>query len=317
MEENTPESVDQELASSEAPEAPESVGDDKSLEYEKGVSLSDKLQRNPDALTNSQIADLEKLDKVRYNGKVITGKELAKELKDGGLRQSDYTNKSKQLAAERKVFAEERKFYEALGADLKQLRDNPDRIDEFKAIYPAKFHQYLDLVESKALAKQEAVQNKPDQAQEQKTSLEQDPRFQEMYKHYQDQRFETAKTQVYSVFDRLAAKHFSDLPKPTALKFDRLIAADVQAERDAWMKDNPGETWKLDESRIEKIFQEYKKDFESSATDWNAKRFNAQKAASEKSKGPGAGGGIPGGAPKVARTIQEATELALADPGFN
>lgn len=305
MEENTPESVDQELASIEAPES----GAEKNLEYEKGVSLSDKIDRSPEALSNSQIADIEKLDKIRYNGKVYSGADFAKlftKRSEHGMRLQNYNEKLGEIA-------KEREFMNALKADLPQLRKHPELIDEFKRVYPAKYHDWLDVVEAKAIAQRQAVepesQDKP-VIEQQQNNWKQDPELKEMFETFQEQRVETARVQVNSIFDKLATKY------PDA--DDSWVAAKVQAERAQQLQENPGQKLAgLDEKVVEKYFKEAQASFEKKAEAFAARRFNAQKAASEKSKGPGAGGGIPGGAPKVARTIKEATELALADPGFN
>jgi hypothetical protein len=98
-----------------------------------GEKLSEKIDKNPDILTNSQISELEKLEKIKYNGKVLSGKDLARELKEGSLRLSDYTKKTQAIA-------EERKYYDNLAVDLQKLKANPALVDQFKSIYPQKFH---------------------------------------------------------------------------------------------------------------------------------------------------------------------------------
>ncbi len=299
-------SIDQSTESgSEAPEG-QSAPDNNEVAYEKGVKLSEKINQDPEVLTKSQVAQLEKLEKVRYNGKVISGKELAKELKEGTLRLSDYTKKTQEIA-------QERKFYDALPHDLQKLRDNPELASEFRKVYPAKFHAYLDILESKGInAATQAVEQQDQKLDQepQKADWKQDPELKEMFNSFQEQRLETARVQVNTMFDKLVAKY------PDA--DDSWVAGRVQAEREQIRQQSPGQKLPpLDEATVEKHFKESQMAFEKRAAAWNAKRFQAQKSASDKAKGPGAGGGIPGGAPKQVRTIKEATELAMADPNFN
>lgn len=278
------------------------------LAYEKGVSLSDKLKQNPN-LSDDQISDLDKLDKIRYNGKVYTGAEFAKLFKqrtDNGMTLEKYKEKEKAMT-------EERKYISALKYDLPKLKANPALIDEFKRVYPAEYHDYLDLIEAKSAAAQSAEQPAAAQSVEQKQveqqSWKQDPEFKEILKSFQEQKVEAARTQVNTVFDKMAAKYpYAD---------DSWVANRVAAEREQMRAANPGlKVDGLDEKLVEKYFKESSLGFETRAKEYNAKLFNAQKTASEKAKGPGSGGGVPGGAPKVAKSIAEATEFARQDPFF-
>ena len=269
------------------------------LENDGKESLSEKITKNPDALSDSQISDLEKLEKVKYNGKVISGKELARELKEGSLRLSDYTKKTQAIA-------EERKYYDNLSIDLPKLRANPALADQFRSVYPEKFHWVLDTLEAKGVKVAEEAINKDLRQQEDKQDWKNDPELQETIEFIREQKLESAKTQVNSVFDKLQSKY------PDA--DDGWVAGALSAQREALREANPGMKMPgLDEKAVEKLFKQSHDSFESRAQAWSARRIGAQKQANESGKGPGAGGAIPGQKPRVARSISEATEFALQD----
>lgn len=276
------------------------------LKYDGKTGLAEKIEKNPDLLTQSQVAELEKLEKVKYNGKVLSGKELARELKEGSLRLSDYTKKTQAIA-------EERKYYDNLAVDLKKLKANPALAEQFKSVYPEKYHWVLDILEAKgeqaaqAAVKQEQGQQESKQSSE--PSWKEDPEFKETLDFIRAQKLETATTHVNTVFDKMLTKY------PHA--DDSWVAGAVAAEREAFKKANPGvQVPNLDEKSVEALFKKSQEEFEKKAQAWSAQRFQAQKNVSEKVKGPGSGGGVPGAAPKVARNIKEATEFALQDPSF-
>lgn len=90
------------------------------------------------------IAELDKMEKFKFQGKEWTPKDLEKAM----LRQSDYTKKTQELAEQRKAFEKEQRFAEALAYDLEYVRKNPTQasINEFISIYPEKYHGHLKKV---------------------------------------------------------------------------------------------------------------------------------------------------------------------------
>lgn len=87
--------------------------------------------------TAPTLTDLDKLEKFVWQGKVVT----AKELRDGWLRQQDYTKKTREIAESTKG---EQKYWDNLKSDLANVRNNPALALKFKEIYPAKFHALVD-----------------------------------------------------------------------------------------------------------------------------------------------------------------------------
>lgn len=96
-------------------------------------------QQSPDKATQStqttaeRLADLDKLERVRFGGKELSVKELRESL----MRQSDYTKKTKELA-------ETRKYSDNFAYDFAKVVRDPSLIGEFKKIYPAQYHALVE-----------------------------------------------------------------------------------------------------------------------------------------------------------------------------
>jgi hypothetical protein len=114
-----------------------SVGSDQSSAPETTVSpesTGDNQSTPSTQTTAQQLADLDKLERVRFGGKELSVKELKASL----MRQDDYTRKTKELA-------ETRKFSDNFAYDFAKVVKSPSLMAEFKKIYPA---QYVEMVES-------------------------------------------------------------------------------------------------------------------------------------------------------------------------
>lgn len=263
------------------------------LTYEKGVKLSEKLSKNPDL---EDIVDLGKLPKFKWNGKVMT----AKELQAQAMMQSDYTKKTQEIS-------QTKKYYENLYYDLQNVNKNPALAAEFKRIYPKQFHSYLDQI------LQEEAQTKPTTETPQREKVEEskaqpvDPRLDEMYNFYKEQRLQSAQEKVDALFDRLTTKY----PDADEAK----IISRVQTLIDLNRK-NPHEYQRPDDAAIEKLFKQEHEGFEKKLKERTSAMLDEQRKANIRGRGPSAGGATAGVAPKQARTIKEATELALQDPGL-
>lgn len=80
-----------------------------------------------------QWPDLDKLERIRLDGKELP----VKELRNSMLRYSDYTKKTQEVA-------EARKYAENFLADFSAVRANPSLFDKFKQIYPAHYVQQVE-----------------------------------------------------------------------------------------------------------------------------------------------------------------------------
>lgn len=276
----------------------QSTGEQDPLAYEKGISLSDKLDKNPNSL--QQILELDKLEKFKWEGKEYTPAQLKKM----AMQEADYTKKTQQIAAERKSFQETEKYNTNLYHDLQKIKANPSLVDEFKKIYPEKYHQYVDLIAANATMNKET--NPASQTQSAQAEFK-DPRVDEVFDWVSEQKLQTAVVQVNATFDKLTAQYPDASEREVIGQAQHLLALHKQ---------NPQEYKKPDEKTIEELFKASQEDRLGFAKGYQSRLIKSQQAANAKGTGPGAGGGTPGGAPKVARTLKEASALALQDPGF-
>jgi hypothetical protein len=273
------------------------------LAYEKGVKLSDKLEKNPNALND--VLDLDKIPKFKWKGKEYTAKDLEK----GFMLEADYTKKTQKIAQTRKEFEESQKYNKNLRWDLQLVKEDPTLADNFKKLYPEEYHGYLDFILAQDTLKKEneaadpASQNGKTVTKAQPEAFK-DPRVDEIYEHVQKQKLETTAVHVNATFDKMSAK-FPDASEMEVIgKVQNLLALHKQ---------NPTEYKKPDEKVIEDLFKQSQEDRLSFAKAYNTRLAKQQKEANAKGAGPGAGGGLPGSAPRVAKTLKEATAFALED----
>lgn len=290
--------------SSEQVESAEAAPQEDALKYEKGVSLSEKLAKNPNALNEAELADLDKLEKFKWNGKVMT----AKELKAMAMMQSDYTKKTQAIA-------EQKKYQENLAFDLENVKNNPSLVDAFKRIYPKEYHRFIDFVVSNATGTEAKVQPAQGQAAEApkveaakpEAEVKPDPRLEELYNHYQETQQQAATEKVNALFDRLNQK-FPDADEGK-------IIAKVQSLIELSQRDNRYS--RPTDKDIESMFKNEHEKYNSTLKERLSKMIAEQKKANVKGSAPLGGGGTPGQAPVMPRTIKEAGQLALSDPNFS
>lgn len=233
-----------------------------------------------------QIVDLDSVEKFKYAGREWTPKEF----QGSYMMQADYTRKTQEIA-------QERKFYDNLDADLERVKSNPDLAEEFKKVYPEKFHRFLGYVESTQPQEQRT------QPQQGGLSPEVDKRIKQIESKFQEQEAKATDAQVDAMCTRMAKK-YPDVREDFAISELQRILADKR-------KSEPG--YQLTPVDWEKAWK--------SIEDWigekSKTRYSAlvkgQQAANQRGKDVASGGGIPGQAPKAPRTIKEASELARQD----
>lgn len=246
--------------------------------------------------TQESLADLSAYERFKLGEKEFTRDQLDK----GIMLQSDYTKKTQEIA-------QERKFYSNLQADLDNVARNPALAEQFKQIYPKQFHHFLGYV-----ARETAQTGTQSQTQKQ-NDVAADPRLEkvdqvlskfEMWeKEQQEQRVAQKATEIDSIFTKFSPKY----PLATPNGDESFILNKAQAALDA------GE--KLDVVAWEKIFKSAETHYKTAYEKHYKQINNNQKAAHVRGKDIGSGGGVPGGAPKMPRTIKEASRIAEEDLG--
>jgi len=238
------------------------------------------------------IFELDKAEKFMFKGKEWTLKELEQSMQF----QSDYTRKTQELA-------KERQFAENLSQDLENVFENPDLADEFKKIYPKKYHAALDRVLSTRERQDEYTGNKSGEA----SSLDQESIARLVEKAVQSKvapiintytQRETAA--IESKLEALAEKYskqfkLADEDRVLA-KAEKLHNEGTKLTDQVWEK-----LWKDDHETGKSRFDAYQKE-----------QFEQQKNANSKNRDIAKGGGVPGSAPKR-ETFKEATERAIRE----
>lgn len=234
-----------------------------------------------------EILDLGTVERFRFKDKEWTPDDIEKAI----LRQEDYTRKTQGLA-------EERKYYDNLSADLEHIKLNPSLAARFKEVYPEKFHGYLNYVMGQAKASGQATSN---------TESQQgiDPKVLSRLESVEKRFYETDVKAKEEWLDAQFTKNQSKYP----FAQEAIVIAKAQArlERKEALDDKAMEDiFKEAHAATEKMFKEHQKTMNTNQLKANAKGRDVPK-----------GGGIPGQAPVVARTIKEAQEIALRSFGDN
>lgn len=241
------------------------------------------------AQTQAQEAlDLNSVQKFKFEGREWTQDEFKKSF----LMQQDYTKKTQALA-------EERKYSDNLADDLRRVSQDPKLADSFKSIYPEKYHAYLDFVLKTAEAGTGTAAAKP---------LEQEipAEYQKALKDVQDvkswmteQRNKAIDAEIDAVFDKYSKKHPHVDSEMVLVRAQNHLKTAGKLDDAAW-----GDIFKSVEDQQKKLFET-----------WQSSQVKEQKTNSQKAFAGSPGGATPGTAPRVPKTIAEATKMFLEDHG--
>lgn len=240
------------------------------------------------APSNSEILELDKIEKFKFEGQEWSPKDL----KNAYLRQQDYTRKTQDLARERDTvegYKSEKRFVDNLFLDLKNVKDNPALADQFRKIYPEKFHTYLDFIEAKKDLQNGQPQQNPEYA-----LLKKD--LDEVKGHFQQQRVQAAEAQIDAVISKLAPQYKMADEETVIVRARVASEGGVKLTPDVWEK--------IYKDVHDKNMARYKDHYEQ--------QIKEQQAVNSKGRDIGKGGGTPGSAPKK-RTFDEATADAVRE----
>lgn len=242
-----------------------------------------------------QPIEIDSLDKYRYQGRQL------KDWESGYMRQQDYTQKTTQLA-------QERKYFDNLAIDLDRVRQNPSLAEQFRSIYPDKFHPYLRYVT------ENSSRNPNDQAtsqhQQQQNFSRLDPamevRIHQLEKHFRDQEVASISAELDHKFRTLTQKYpFAD---------EEAVVARAQALLVKIKEADPlNPNIKISDKQWDLLWKSQHERAYGLSDSQYKKQVQSQIQANRKGADVGRGGGTPGHAPREFRTLKEATNAALAD----
>lgn len=225
------------------------------------------------------LTDLSTLQKFKFEGQEMSYEDL----KNSYLRHQDYTRKTQEIA-------EERKYYNALDADLDAVRKNPALMTKFREIYPEKFHSYLRYLNSSEQSQTQAAKGADTRADLPPEVLSRIDQIENMVKEDKIQAIET----------KLEAQDRTFSEKYPMADIEAVYAkAQAAHKQGVKLTDEKWEQiWKDDQERHSKRYESHYK-----------KQFEKQKEAQAKSKDTGAGGGTPGGSPQKVKLKDVADQL--------
>lgn len=232
-----------------------------------------------------QIADLESFERVKFKGKEWSKSDLDRAF----MMQSDYTKKTQALA-------EERKYYDNLNYDLEAVAKNPALAQQFKAIYPEKFHALLGYVSQNQAPPAQNTQAIDPQLIDRLGKTEH--LVQSMYNEAREAKIKVHEAEIDTTLSSLEKKYpFAD--KEAVLS--RAISLNEQGQQ------LTPELW-------DRIAKSVNDNVQKLADAHYKNKVNEQKQASAKAKDVAGGGGTPSQTPKK-ETFKEATARAIAELG--
>lgn len=217
----------------------------------------------------SDILELDKIEKFKFEGKEYTQKEL----KAAYMRQEDYTRKTQELA-------QERKYIDNLQADLSSIRANPALVDKFKEIYPEKFHGYVDMILAKDEQAKEAGKQPTDTNQVVNPEIE--ARINRIEQSFFAKEVEAIEATLSSYDSKFSAKYPMANVNDVYAKASLLNQKGEKLSEESWDK-----LWKSSHDSDKARFETFYKN-----------QIKEQKQAASKAKDTQTGGGIPGQAPQ-------------------
>jgi hypothetical protein len=227
-----------------------------------------------------------------------------KELRSGYMRQQDYTQKTQ-------AFAQDRRFYDNLDADLETVRRNPAMAEQFKATYPERFHAFLRYVFSGTPSQPpQQVQQQPGQQPGQQNYAQLDPRtkaaFDSLLQKTNQAELKAIGAEIDQIFGRMTTKYpYAD---------EEACIARGQALLSALKKQDPlNPEIRISEQQWDAIWKSQHERSYGLADARYKKQVSDQLKASQRGADVPSGGGIPGQAPRAYKTIKEAGDQARAD----
>lgn len=283
-----------------------------------GVELPDNLGgepsevSTPDVVTEEKVSgaesatetpkdtslDLDTVQKFRFDGREWTPKEF----KTAYMFQQDYSKKTTELS-------EARKYAENFEADLGKVLKDPALMQEFKNVYP-KF--YVDLAERNL--RRIASESNPGISNPTQTPAKADPN-QEKISQIESELGEWRKAQRMAEETKIESwlnNQFSTLETKYPL-----VNATLQEVVSARAEVLANQGTQITEKVLDKLFKQVNDDVKSHMDKTYKGRVEEQIKAGSKGKDTGPGGGVPGQAPKTAKTIKEAERQMLHDFGVS
>lgn len=270
----------------------------------EGAAPEQNLEGQPGTTGDkSSIYDLDTADKVKWQGKEWTRDELKQQF----MMQSDYSKKTEALK-------EERRYADNFAYDVLAVLKNPNLANRFKQIYPQEYHSHVDsaVSEYKKLRAQgmghdqASEMSQESQKQEGGFPPEFMTRFERLEAQIQQTNVAKTEAQLDATIEKLSQKY--PLPK----EGNKYVEDAVMAKANVLLD----EGHKMTDEIWDKLWKQAYDQIKTVSSHIYSQQVKTQKEANTKGRDVGSGGGIPASAPKMPRTIQEATEMLYKEQGL-
>lgn len=239
---------------------------------------------------SSEPLDLDKLERFRFNGREWSPKDL----KSAYMMREDYTRKTQELS-------EARKYAENFEADLQTVLRDPARLNDLKSVYP---RSYVELAERYLGSRPAGQTSQPAQTAQPETRAEYEKRIAQLENRIQDwdkAQHQAEVTKIQSWLDN----QFENLSKKYPLANTEVINARAE------VLVNQGT--QITDKVLDKLFKANNEEIKAVWEKHYKTKVNDQITTGQKGKDMGAGGGVPGQAPKGPKTMREARDQWLED----
>jgi len=247
-----------------------------------------------------ELVDIDKLERFRFQGRELTPKELM----ERQMMRDDYTRKSQQVA-------EARKYADNFETDLAWVLEDPTRLGKMKEVYPPQYVKIAEKILSRIPTEHAQVPGQPQASPEPRTAALPPEVVREIeeireWKSQVQSEISAAKqakadAELTSWFDEFGKK-FSEADNEVVTAKAQLLAESLEENGKQFTKAHLERLFKEDHEMREKRFMERVR-----------AQQKEQKAVAKQSQDIGGGGGVPGTAPKQAKTFKEARELFDSD----
>lgn len=244
------------------------------------------------------IVDLDKLERFRFGGRELTPKELERER----LRYADYTRKMQEVS-------EARKYADNFHADLRAVIERPDLLVKMKEVYPAEYvalaEQVLGTLGQRG-SSNTAESGNQNGNQQQGLPPELSQALAEI-RDWKQQTHEQAVTSSLELIDSLHERMSKKYPFADPDVVDRRIELAIE------------KGMKVDKTNIAKVYEHaYKHRHEEQKSRYDAlnkTKVEEQVKSGKAARDIGAGGSVPGMAPRKFNSFKEINQAALASIG--
>lgn len=234
----------------------------------------------------TQVTSLDSLSEFEFQGEKYTPDRLQELIH--GYRQS--TERLQSIAEQER---QEQRYLDNLDADIAAVIEKPHLAQQFKAVYPKKYHQVLDRMLTR-MGKGDETQSRSGLPPEFLQKLERVDLLEQRLHQYE---VEAANAKIDAILPKLLDKY------PMAIEDQILAKAEVYLQ-------NGG---RLNEQTWERLVKESHELARKKADAYYKRQMENQISKGQIAKDAGPGGATPGQAPKAPKTFAEAERAMIEE----